>query len=89
VLVDSLGAWFPDSARLLYLTVQTGLVLVGVLAGVVLAVRSDFRFLTRPLCDRRSVLSVRRRRQLVTCNPAVILSVVVYAGLMLWEEFLK
>lgn len=90
VVFDSLGVYLSDSTcRVVQLTVYAGIVLVGVLAGVVLAVHPAMRDLTRPLCERRSVLSVRRRRQCVWHNPAILLSVAVYGVLMLWEELVK
>ncbi len=75
--------------RVMQLAVWAVIVLVGAVAAALLAVCPAFRALSRPLCDRRSVLSARRRRNCVLFNPALILTVLVYGGLMLLEELVK
>ncbi len=90
VVFDSLGIYLPENTyRVMQMAVYAAIVLAGALAGVLLAVCPSFRGLTRPLCEHRRVLTVRRRRRLVWCNPSIIVAVLAYGGLMLLEELVK
>ncbi len=90
VVFDSLGTCLPENTyRVVQMAVYAAIVLVGAVAGVLLAVHPSFRALTRPPCEHRRVLSARRRRRLVWCNPSMIVAVLAYGGLMLLEELVK
>ncbi len=90
VVFDWLGAYMAEGDyRVMQQTLWAGLVLAGAVAAVLLAVHPAFRAAVRPLRDRRFVLSSRRRRRFVLCNPALILTVLVYGGMMLLEEWMR
>ncbi len=90
VVFDAADVYLAEGDyRVMQLAVWAGIVLVGAMAAVLLAVCPAFRAVTHPLCDRRGVLSTRHRRRYVLCNPALILTALVYGGLMLLEELVK
>ena len=90
VFFDAAGTFLAEGDhRVMQMTVWAGIVLVGAIAAVLLAVHPACRTMSRPLCDRRGVLAVRRRRRIVMLNPAVILSVLAYGGLMLLKELAR
>lgn len=90
VVFDTADVYLAEGPyRVMQFAVYASIVLVGTTAAVLLAVHPAFRTTVRPFSDRHSVIPARRRRRLVWANPALLIALFVYAGLMLLGELVK
>ncbi len=90
VLIDSASLYFSENdVMVLQMAVFAVAVIVGITAGVLLTAHPALAKTVRPLADRRSVLTSKRRGRLMWGNPAIIITLVVYTALTVLGEVVR
>ncbi len=90
VVIDSGSLYLGENGvMVLQMAIFAVVVGVGVAAGLLFTAHSAFAKTARPLVDRRSALTPKQRGRLMWCNPAVIVTLVVYVVLTVLGEVVR